>query len=455
LLNAFDLNVSRRMTWLTRYRIRHYFTNSFWILPLASMLVALVAARALHAIEEAEGWESTTFQPETARAVLGTLASSMFTFIVFVCSALLVAVQLASAQLTPRIIGIVFRDPVTKLSSTLFVFAFAFTLGVMVRINSSAYRFTATAAAYSCLLSLAVFLFLIDHVGKALRPSGAVRSVARLGRAVIESVYPQRLADVPRAAVPQDGLPLDDSPVTVVSHKDGVILAFDVRGLARLAERWNCAIEMVPQVGDFVATGDPLLRVVCRERTMPAANLSHSVAIGQERTLEQDPMFAFRILVDIASKGLSPAINDPTTAVLAIDQIHHLLRNVGERFLGDGRIRDSDGRLRLLYRTPNWDDFVYLAVTEIRHFGCQSIQVARRLRAMLEDLLRSLPAERHPLLRQELDLLNRSAERFFAEPEDRALAGISDLQGVGGTADKSQARGMFEGGRKSVEAAPQ
>ena len=428
------------MSWLTRYRIRHYVSNSFWILPLASMVAALLVARLLHGLEEFEGWGSK-INPDTARAVLGTLASSMFTFIVFVCSALLVAVQLASAQLTPRIIGIVFRDPVTKFSSTLFVFAFAFTLAVMVRIDPTVYRASAIAAAYSCLASLAVFLYLIDHVGKSLRPSGAVGSVGRLGREVIENVYPQPLANAP-ATLPTEGSFLDDEPVDVIrSPKDGVILAFDVPGLVSLAQRYDCMIEMVPQVGDFVAVGDHLFRIFRPGATVPAAVLSRSLAIGQERTLEQDPTFAFRILVDIASKGLSPAINDPTTAVLAIDQIHHLLRNVGSRFLRDGQVRDAAGQLRLLYRTPNWDDFVYLAVTEIRQFGSESIQVARRLRAMLEDLIRTLPVERHSLLRQELDLLHRSAERFFSEPEDRALAAVSDLQGVGGKTDTTHRRG--------------
>ena len=137
-------------------------------------------------------------------------------------------------------------------------------------------------------------------------------------------------------------------------------------------------------------------------------------------------------MVDIASKALSPAINDPTTAVLAIDQIHHLLRNVGGRCLDDERVRDAAGRLRLIYRTPDWQEFVQLAVTEIRHFGGESIQIARRLRAMLENLMHSLPPERSALLEQELNLLNRSAERSFPEPEDRALAEVGDLQGVGG-----------------------
>jgi uncharacterized membrane protein len=142
--------------------------------------------------------------------------------------------------------------------------------------------------------------------------------------------------------------------------------------------------------------------------------------------------------VDIASKGLSPGINDPTTAVLAIDQIHQLLHTVGNRYLADGRVRDAAGRLRLVYRTPDWEDFVHLAVTEIRHFGGASIQVARRLRAMLEHLIQSLTEERAALLRSELALLHRSAQRFFAEPEDRALADISDLQGVGGKRAQSQ-----------------
>ncbi len=182
------------MTWLRRYRIRHYVENSLWILPLVGIGAALVIARLLHAIEVAIGWESE-FDPDTVRALLGTMASSMFTFIVFVCSALLVAVQLASAQLTPRIIAIVFRDPVTKLSLTVFVFTFTFSLAVLVRIGTTVPLLTAAVAAYSCLASLGVFLYLIDHVGKWLRPSGALRSVALLGRQVIESVYPRLLAE--------------------------------------------------------------------------------------------------------------------------------------------------------------------------------------------------------------------------------------------------------------------
>ena len=143
-------------------------------------------------------------------------------------------------------------------------------------------------------------------------------------------------------------------------------------------------------------------------------------------------MFAFRVIVDIASKALSPAINDPTTAVLAIDQIHHLLREVGNRYLAEGRERDRAGRVRLVYRTPNWENFLHLAVTEIRHYGRDSIQVMRRLRAMLENLIETLPARRTPLLRRELELLHQSSKRAFPDMDDQVLADIGDLQGMGG-----------------------
>ncbi len=236
-----------------------------------------------------------------------------------------------------------------------------------------------------------MFLFLIDRLGKELRPVRILTSVATEGREVIRSVYPQRLMGNEAIAGPATNDPLG-AAVRVVEHRGapGVVLAFDEQGLLKLAQQADCVLEVVPEVGDFVATDDPLFRIYpssplpvqrgegVREdgQGVEERLLSQSIAFGPERTLEQDPAFVFRIIVDIASKALSPGINDPTTAVLALDQIHHLLRQVGSRQLNTGMIRDATGRLRLVYRTPNWEDFVSLAVTEIRHFGGESIQVA-------------------------------------------------------------------------------
>jgi uncharacterized membrane protein len=210
-------------------------------------------------------------------------------------------------------------------------------------------------------------------------------------------------------------------------------MAFSATELIRLAASAGAVIELIPQVGDSLTEGSPLFRVYHESKSIPDSLLRGCVALGAERTLQQDTRFAFRIMVDIANKALSPAINDPTTSVLALDQIDHLLQCLGRRRLDEGLGRDANGDVRLIYRTPDWPDFVLLAVTEIRHYGEGSIQVGRRLRAMLERLLEELPKERHAPLEQEMTLLARATERHFPDEIDRQRASMADHQGVGGT----------------------
>jgi uncharacterized membrane protein len=191
-------------------------------------------------------------------------------------------------------------------------------------------------------------------------------------------------------------------------------------------------VEFVPQVGDFVATDEPLFNLYGGAASLDDETLRSTVAFGPERTMEQDPTFAFRIVIDIALKALSPAINDPTTAVIAIDQLHRLLRKAGKQNLRTDEILDKSGKLLVIFRTPNWEDFVHLAFTEIRHCGAQNMQIARRLRAMIENLIETLPKHRHPALQRELDLLDRDIEKYFRYPEDLGLAQVGDSQGLGG-----------------------
>src|SRR5262249_16894506 len=135
--------------------------------------------------------------------------------------------------------------------------------------------------------------------------------------------------------------------------------------------------------------------------------------------------------------ALSPAINDPTTGVISIDQLHRLLRSVGKRHLRTDRLVNDAGQLRAIVRTPNWEDFLHLSFREIRSCGSNSLQIVRRLRGMIENLLDTLPAHRHPALLQELELLDRDIDRHFPYPEDAALAHIADSQGLGGHSSKS------------------
>jgi uncharacterized membrane protein len=418
------------MSWLQRYRLRTFLGSSLWFVPVLGMVVALVAAPALRRLDAATRFTLLGFAPDGARAVLAALAASVFTFVVFVLSILLVAVQIASANLSPRVIAVFLSSRPVRVCLGLMVFTFLYALAVLGRVEASVPQLPVAVAIGASLASIIAFLHLIDHVGRHLRPVSVLCWVGRSGAHVIEAIYPRLLSESPEAPGGRPAVGGEPAPQVVRSRTGGVVLAFDAAGLVALALAADSVIELVPQVGDFVSVGDVLFRA--RGGRLDEGLLHRHIALGAERTVEQDPAFPFRIIVDIAAKALSPAINDPTTGVLALDQLHHLLRNVGGRRLDTGQVRDAERRLRLVYRTPGWQDFVSLAVTEIRHYGTGSIQIARRLRAMLEDLLAVLPPERHPPLREELRLLQRSTERAFSDPEDLARAGHADSQGLGG-----------------------
>jgi uncharacterized membrane protein len=420
------------MNWLNRHRLRLYFRNSLWLLPTISVVLGLITVAALSRLERSLNL-STDISIETARGIMATVAGSLFTLMVLMTSAVLVAVQLASGQLTPRVIAIIYRNPFRKILLAFFAFTFTFSVGVLARIEDRVPVLTAYLAAYGFLISLALFLFFIDGMGKALRPSYILRLIALAGRDIIKTVYPHKLT--PENSFPPEPMSvLEREPSrTITSVQDGVMLGFDFNGLVKLAERGDCLIELVPEVGNFVASGDALFRIYLNGDNIEENALRDSVAIGVERTLEQDPMFAFRIMVDIASRALSPAINDPTTANLAIDQIQHLLREVGLRYLAEGRATDMRGVTRLVYSTPNWEDFVHLATTEIRLYGRDSVQIMRRLRAMLENLIYNLPARREEVLNEQLRLLDISIKRVFLDIDDQNLAATADFQGLGGS----------------------
>ncbi|HEY7118456.1 MAG TPA: DUF2254 domain-containing protein [Tepidisphaeraceae bacterium] len=427
------------MRWLKRYRLRSYLRGSAWPVPTAAIPVALAVSPLIRAIDQRTQWRLLDYSSAEAVGLLGAITPAALTMVVLILSMLLLAVQLAASQYSPRLIGGQLARRPVKICLFILVFSYVYCAGVLGRTSGRVPQLSILVAIVSTLVSVAAGLFLIDYLAKELRPVRMLARVAEVGRVVIEQVYPR--------FAPASGLdpglqagnppPLQD-PVEVIARtgRSGVLLAIDLEGLAEQARRAGCAIEVVPQVGDFVARGDPLFRVQPRlNGGVRARSLSASLAFGNERTYEQDPAFVFRVLVDVACKALSPAINDPTTAVLAIDQIHHLLRQVGIRFLDTGELHDPDGTLRLLYRTPDWEDFVLLAVTEIRHYGSSSIQVARRLRAMLENLIRMVPPPRAAVLREQLRLLQRSVVRSFAEAEDQECAGRGDYQGVGSSRD--------------------
>jgi len=420
------------MRWNGWYRIRSYVRSSLWVVPFIAMPLALASTRVSHWLDERISWTFLGFGVSGAQAMLNAIVSATLAFVVFTFGSLLVAIQVASGQLTPRIIATtLLRNQVVRFTVGLFLFTLLFALGALGRIDTSVHQFVVFLAALLGLLCFAAFLYLIDYAARLLRPISILTRVGESGLAVIESVYP---APSLGPVAPDTGQPALGEPARIIRHSgtSEIILAVNLSELTAQARQAGGVIEFVPQVGDFVAVDEPLINLHGYAANLDDETLCATVAFGSERTLEQDPTFAFRIVVDIALRALSPAINDPTTAVLAIDQLHRLLRKVGIRHLRTDEITDGAGRLLVMFRTPNWEDFVHLSFSEIRSCGANNLQIVRRLRAMIDNLIQTLPAHRHAALHQQLSLLDRELRKHFVFPEDLALAGVGDSQGLGG-----------------------
>ena len=420
------------MNWPRQFSPYRYVRSTLWVVPVMAYAVSFVALRIIGQLDDGLQWSWTwKLEVGTVQMVLQGLVGTTVSFIVFAFSSLLVAIQIASAQLTPRIIATtLLRDSTLRLIVALFVLTMTFALGTLARTQGSIPYLLLTGSVVLGGASTVAFIYLIDYAARLLRPVSIVWRLGEEGLKVIEQVYPSKIdgAHIPSARRAPMG-----APDGTINHRgvSEIILAVDLEVLRREAERTDGVIEFCHQVGNFVAVGEPLFHLHGGAIAADEALLRNAVGFGPERTIEQDATFSFRIIVDIAIKALSKAINDPTTAVLAIDQLHRLLRAVGRRHLHDDIIPDQAGNPRVFFPTPDWADFVELSCREIRFYGAENYQVARRLRAMLENLAQVLPEARKPALLHELVLLDRTLERLDMLPDDLALARMADLQGLG------------------------
>lgn len=421
------------MGWNRWYSFRSYIRSSLWIVPFIA-LFAYVAAIRLAYLSEATLWGNDVWPWGVAgtQRMLETIVTMTLTFVVFTFGSLLVAIQVAGGQLTPRIIATtLLRDNAIRFTVGLFIFTLLFAAGALSRLDTAVSAGVAGISGFLGFLSIAAFLYLIDYAARLLRPVSIIHNVGQQGYEVIQQVYPNEFVS---KATSNLELPLNASPQMIVLHlaQPAVVVAINTQALVALAQRTDCIIEFVPRVGDFIGAGEPLFRLYGSR--LPDEMIVRSfVALGPERTIEQDSTFAFRIIVDIGIKALSKAINDPTTAVLAIDQLQRLLCFVGRRHLLGDAVLDSSDKLRLIVRTPDWEDFVELTFCEIRYYGAENFQIARRLRAVIEYALGTLPSERRPALLDELRLLDRMIEKIYALPEDLKRARVPDSQGLGGS----------------------
>ncbi len=396
--------------------LRERLRLSLWFVPAVLAIAAGLLALVLGWVDRAVAAEPASLpfgfggSPEGARSVLSTIAQSMLTFTGLVFTITMLVLQLASTQLSPRVMRTFLRDRGNQVVLGLFVATFVYTLLVLREVRTPVESDAAFVPAISVwvafallLGSVAAFVWYIDHMAHAIRASTVIANIWDETVAATERLYPDRVGD---DAGPTWPVPPGPPDAILKSPAAGVVVGVDEARLVEVVGEADRIAELVPRIGDFIAEDAPLARLWGSWTREAGDAVRAGTAIGSERTLEQDVAFGFRQLVDVAVRALSPGTNDPTTAVQALDRIHDLLRRLAVRGL-PSPVRLVDGRPRLLLPRPSWDDYVRLAVEEIRLAGASQVQVRRRLRVILDDLEATAPDDRLPVLRSERRELDR------------------------------------------------
>jgi uncharacterized membrane protein len=403
-------------------------------IPVSYAVIAVVTGLTLPRIESR--WLpriNSGLSTVAAVVIYSSIASGMMALTGVVFSLVFVMVQFSAIAYSPRLVLWIVRDRVLWHSLGVFTATFLYSLAAIAWLDRN---HSGNVPFFSGWL---VILLLLASVGMLVALIGRISlfQIRRMltltgdyGRNVIEEVYPP--LETPSAAVATEEL--QQYPQTQTLFHIGrprAIQGLDDRTLLALSSAAGAIVEVISYTGDFVAEGSLLLRVRGGSRSIDAKALRRTFEMGEERTFEQDPRYAIRLLVDIAIKALSPAVNDPTTAVQALDQIEDLLRRLGSRRLEIGAVRDSQEILRLVIPHPTWEDYLILAFEEIRFYGATSMQVMRRMNALVSDLIFALPEERHAPLQQYKQKLNATIASTFENAEDRQQASIEDRQGFG------------------------
>ena len=417
-----------------------------WLIPMLYAGVSIICGMTLPRLEHAY-WQphAGDISVTSAQAFLSSVASGMMALTGIVFSVGLVMMQFSAIAYSPRLVSLFARDPMLFHSLGAFIATFFYSLMTLVwvdREGSGIVPYLSGALVGGLLVySMIMFSYLVKRLSD-LQITNVLHTVGHDGREVIREMF-RRLDDKPgdEGRRGSEALPDLDSPAQALMYfgEPRTIKRFDIDHLVRLGQRTGGVIVLMYAVGDTLVENTLLLTVCGSKDLLAEHELRQAIHLGTERTSEQDPKYPIRLLVDIAIKALSPAINDPTTAVQAIDQIEDLLRRLGRRDLDAGYARDANGVIRLVFPMPTWEDYLTLAFDEIRQYGTGSVQVMRRLRSALVGLTDSTVAEvRAEAVLRYLKQLDLGIGRSSLGSDDQEKARDEDRQGLGLTRRRTE-----------------
>jgi uncharacterized membrane protein len=418
-----------------RTRLRHYrilLRASFWFVPglmvVGSVLLASVAL-ALDASMAGAPLPDWVFAggADGARALLSTVAGSVVTVAGVGFSITIVALVLASTQFGPRLLTLFMRDTTSQATLGTFAGTFTYCILVLRTIRSPGEGGTAfvpqlaiSIAIGLTLLSVSALIYFFHHVAVAIQAPKLVATVARDLDRAIDALYPGAMG---RGGPEPDAGEIPDPEVdaVVLAESSGYVQVIDDAALLELARRNDLCVRLRTRPGLFVVGGNPILvaRPLSRVDGSLAAQLRSTLIIGNVRTPEDDIEFSVRQLVEVALRALSPAINDPFTAMAAVDWLGAALARLATEEFPSRYRYDDEGRLRVVADVSTFGGITHTIFSRIRHYGGSSPVVLNRL---LEAVAGFGPRLRDPndrkLVRDETEAVLRMGRALITSDAD-------------------------------------
>jgi uncharacterized membrane protein len=427
------------MTWARRFRLREGLLESLWVIPLVAAVLGGILGIFVSLADEHIGSPSQwQYSPSTASTVLSSIIGATAALTGFVVTVTVLVVQMATGTFSARIMRLWYRDYMLKATLAVLVGTLTFSFSVLQWIDDEFVPdLGVTLSGLLVSLCLLFFIVFFDRYIRRLRPAAVAADVASAARSMFTQAV--HIADRPDLRW-EHGTTRGDPTLVVRADRAGAIQAVDPDGLVKWARTHGAELVLPHPVGDFVQTGEALVRVYGGEIGDRAAEeLEGMIALGDERTFAQDPAFALRIMVDMANRALSPAVNDPTTAVQVLDHIGDVLGLIGRTDL-EKRTKpaSADTPAAVVMATTGWEEFLTLGVTEIREYGATSMQIMRRLRALLEELYETVRPEHRAAVEEELRRLDATVGDGWRDSVDLDRASRADRQGIGGLAHGSK-----------------
>ena len=436
---------------------REALRTTLWVVPAAMVAAAILLFGVTDGLDRAiangrlslPGW-AIAGEADASRQVLIGIAAAVITVAGVMFSITILALQLASQQFGPRMLRNFIRDVGTQVSLGAFVGTFVYSVLTLGSVAHGSAGFvphlSVTVALVLTLGDLGVLIYFIHHVATSIQVTSVIAGIARDFRSTLRTLQNETARMVPGQPDPDAearelSARLDDANGLVRARTPGFLQSVGHDQLVRIAASSGATIQLLHRPGHFLVEGQPLARVWPADAAQVVADtLDRAHIVGSSRTLTQDLGFAVDQLVEVAIRAISPAVNDPFTALNCIDWLGDCLCRAGRGPLPGGLYRDPDGVVRLVDRTITFDGLVRKASDKIR-------QSARGMPAVLIRQLENLAkvglalgdGRERGVLGLEAEMILRASEESVPEPADRrdVLAAYEALDLVLGGIERS------------------